>query len=202
MSNIFPNKNPKLFGSGEDSIGIIDQSAIAGLIGDLIMSKVLDSGQQQFNATVQSQQVFSRAQISAGSGVAKITFSNILTPTEKSTLVIVVASATFIPVSGTSTKPWLLKRDTTQIDSFSLQSADNNSTNADIRIFVDVNPTAGTHTYTLVENNANTFGGITAQLFFIQGTDTHAAEITTPATATKQINSPDSHRTQQTEVIP
>jgi len=196
----FPNAKPELLGDPEDSIGIIDTSAVAGLTGDLVMAKVLDSGQQQVRATVLTSFVNARATI-GNDGGTRIAITSITTPTEKSTLVIVIVSANFIPVSGNTTKAWLLKRGTTTIDTFALQAADSNSTEADIRLFTDSNPTAGTFDYNLVEDDPNTYGAITMQLFFIRGTDTHAGIITTPATATKQINSPDTHRTHEREVL-
>jgi len=197
--SVFPNAKAQLLGAPEDSIAIIDQTAVAGLAGDLVMSKVLDSGQSQFGGTTSSSMVNGRATFGVVGDT--ITFSNITTPTEKSTLVIVVGASNLIPVSGNFTKNWLLKRDTTTIDSFSLISADPNSIEVDLRIFTDSNPPAGTFDYHLSETDANTYGTITAQLFFIEGADTHAGIISTPATAIKQINAADSHATQESGVI-
>ena len=199
MSEVFPNKNPILFGAGEDSEAIIDTPAAAGLTGSLILSEDLDQGITRVDATNSSSMQTTRNRI-GNDGVALITFSNVTTPTDSVLIIVVVSSTTIAGIN--LSKDWLLKRGTTTIDTFSLESADTNSQNADMRVFVDENPTAGTFDYTLVEDDPNTFGGMTATLFFIKGTDTHGAVIATPATAIKQINAPDSHTTRQTEVIP
>jgi len=154
---------------------------ITDLGGDLVMSKDLDSGQTQTQATTPTSSVSGLFQ-NPNEGVAKITFSTITTPTEKSVLIIIVAAANVISVATNSTKDWLLKRDTTTIDTFSLVAQDSNSLEADVHIFVDANPSTGTFDYTLVEDDAAAFGAITAQLFFIKGTDTHAVNVVTPDT--------------------
>lgn len=195
---IFPNAKPKLLGEGEDSIGIIDTPAVAGLTGSVTLAKDTDQGITPINATQSSSSVTSRIR-TGNDGVALITFSNVTTPTD-SILIIVIASSTFL--LGNADKDWLLKRDTTTLDTFSLESGDSNSQNADMRVFVDANPTAGTFDYTLVEDDANTFGGMTMTLFFIKANDTHAGFIDTVAIAGKQINAEDSHRTHEQAVLP
>ena len=172
------------------------------LLGSLVMSKVLDSAQQKFGGTTSSAMVNGRGTISGGVSNQPIVISNVTTPTEKSELVIIVGAAPLLTVASNTSKDWLLKRGATTIDTFSLIAGDSNSSEVDLRIYVNPNPVVGTHNYALEEDDADTYGTVTMQLFFIKGTDTHTAEITTPATATKQINSSDSHRTQQTEVIP
>ena len=200
MSEIFPNKNPILFGQAEDSIAIIDDEAVAGLTGSLIQAKNTDQGISGFPASSQGGALPVRQTTSGGIGNDLITFSNVLTPAD-SVLIIVVACATF-SAAGAFSKDWLLKRDATTLDSFSLATGDTGSIDVNMRVFVDANPTAGTFDYTLTEDDATTFGAISVTLFFIKATDTHAGVIATPATAIKQINSPDSHTTRQTEVIP
>jgi len=150
----FANKKPKLFGS-------------------LVLAKDTDQGTIQLNATNASAMQTTRNRI-GNNGNVLITFASVLTPAD-SVLIIIVASATF-SAGINSSKAYVLKRGATTIDTFSLQAADTNSTNADLRVFVDASPTAGTNTYTLEENDPNTFGGITANLFFIKGTDTHATK--------------------------
>jgi len=202
MSEIFPNSNAELLGEAEDSIGIIDTPAIAGLSGDLVMSEDLDQGLNAQNGTTTSSTNQQPRRRNGSDGNAITTFSNLTTP-DNSVLVIVVAAATFL-ANTNSTKSWKLVRDgTTTIDGpFNLQASHGTQTQSNMRVFTDENPLAGTHTYTLVENDGNGFGAVNSTLFFIKGTDTHAAAITTPATATKQIITPDTHRTHETEVIP
>ena len=201
MSEVFPNKNPILFGSGEDSIAIIDDEAVAGLTGSLILSEDLDQGQQEQIATLGLG--FGnepRAQTTGGEDAAIATFSNITTPAD-SVLIIIVATGTFVGNSNFS-KNWKIQRNGSIIDTFSLSTSRINQQRAELRIFVDVNPPAGTFNYTVNEDDLTTFGAMNATLFFIKGTDTHAAIIATAATAIKQINSPDTHTTHETEVLP
>ena len=143
------------------------------LLGSLVLAKDTDQGTTQLNATTASAMQTTRVR-TGSMGNTLITFASVTTPTD-SVLIIIVASATFSAGINTS-KNYLLKRGATTIDTFSLQAADTNSTNADLRVFTDASPTAGTNTYTLEENDPNTFGGVTANLFFIKGTDTHATK--------------------------
>lgn len=204
MSKVFPNSKPKLLGEGEDSIGIIDTPAVAGLTGDLVMSKISDTGYTDIPATSSGTFIASRSRVGSN-GSIRFTLSNITTPVEnpnKSTLVIIVAASNAGSVASNSTKDWVLKRDATTIDSFSLVGASPDKTEADIHIFIDTNPPAGTFDYTLVEDDGNGYGGIGIQLFFILGTDTHAGFIDTVAIAGKQINTPDTHTTHEQEILP
>jgi len=195
----FPNAKPLLLGDPEDSIGIIDTSAVAGLSGSLVMSKDLEQTPQGISGTTQVQ-AQGRAHTTDGLGFAVATFSNITTPTEKSVLVIVVASGTFI-ANQNFRKDWVIKRGATVLDTFDLQSSQTNQQSVELRTFFDTSPPAGTFTYTVNEDDVTTYGTIEVTLFFIKGTDTHAGIIATPATATKQINTPDTHTTHEREVL-
>jgi len=203
MSDIFPNKNPKLFGEAEDSIGIIDTSAVAGLTGDATLSEGGNTTTQQHRASTAGSSVTDRLTVSVSIGNPIVTFSNITTP-PNSILIINTYAAPILTDGSTLVKNVVLRRDTSDLSSFTT-IVRNSTTGAEIFLentFIDINPPAGTFDYTLEEDDVNSFASITVTLMFIVLTDTHAAEIITTATATKQINSPDSHRTQQTEVIP
>lgn len=197
--NVFPNSSAPLFGEGEDSIGEIDTAAIADLAGDLVMSKDLEQTPQGVPGTTQVQDQ-GRAHTTDGLDFAIATFSNITTP-ENSVLVIVVASGTFI-ANQNLRKDWVIKRDTTVLDTFDLQSAQTNQQSVEFRTFFDTSPPVGTFTYTVNENDVNTYGTIEATLFFIKGTDTHAGFISQVATAKKTIITPDSHFSREISVLP
>lgn len=149
---------------------------ISNLTGTLVMAKILDSAQQKAIGTVPSSMETSRIQIGS-LGNAKITISNVTTPTEDSVLVIIVGAGNALGGPGTLNKNWLLKRGTTTIDTFSLIASTSSSISVDMRLFTTATPTSGTHDYILEENDPNTFGTVTMQLFFIEGTDTHGASL-------------------------
>jgi len=200
MSEVFPNKNPVLFGQAEDSIGIIDDEAIAGLTGSLVLARDTDQGVDEIPGTT----LFTpneSPRLTAGSiGNEKITWSNVTTPPD-SVLVIIVSTASPV-ANSSSTKNWLITEDTATLLAFSQSGTNSTQTRCEMNVFTDASPSAGTHDYAVEEANGNSYGAISATLFFIAATDTHGGVIATPATATKQINSPDSHTTRQTEVIP
>jgi len=160
--------------SAVDTVTFQNKKTKATLTGSLVQSKDLDQGNTtesgfitgNFNKTAHTR--------SGINGNALITWSNITTP-ENSVLVIIIGSATFESTAGSSNKSWLLKRDTTEISTFSLLTSDAGTTTASQKIFTDLSPPIGTFTYTLVENSVSSFGGIVGTLFFIKGTDTHAA---------------------------
>jgi len=199
--NVFPNSNAPLFGAGEDSEGIIVTPAVAGLTGSLVLAEDLDQGNTAIPATTTSttnQQPRRRTGIDQN---VVITFSNITTP-DDSNLIIIFASATFL-ANTNSTKNWKFVRDgTTTLDTFTQQASHGTQTQANLRVFVDENPPAGSHTYTIVENNGNTYGGIIGNLFFVVATDTHAGFIQSVAVPGKQINVADSHTTRELAVLP
>jgi len=200
MSEIFPNSKPILLGEAEDSIGIIDQSAIAGLTGSLVLAKDTDQGVDEIAGTTIFNPNESPRLTNGILGNEKITWSNIVTPAD-SVLVIIVSTAS--PVSNSSSdKDWLITRDTSTLVAFTQSGVNSNQTRSEMEVFTDASPPAGTHNYAVEEDDGNGYGAISATLFFIKGTDTHAAIIATPATATKQIISEDSHRTHETEVLP
>lgn len=150
----FPDAKPFLLGG--------DSHAAA-----VTLAQALDQGLTQANGSNSSSMQTTRNTIGSD-GNAVITWSNITTPTETSVLIIIIVSSTFI-AGSTLSKDWFLKRDTTTIDTFSLESSDTNSQNTDMRVYTNFSPTAGTNTYTLEEDGGNTFGGIAGTLFFITG---------------------------------
>ena len=200
MSEVFPNKNPILFGEAEDSEGIIDTPAVAGLTGSVVLAKDTDQGVDELAGTSQFSPNEQPRLTSGIDGNEKITWPNVITPAD-SILVIVVSTASPVANSA-STKNWLITEDTVTKFSFTQSATNSNQTRSEMNVFTDASPSAGTHDYAVEEDDGNSYGAISATLFFIKATDTHGAIISTPATATKQINSPDSHTTRQTEVIP
>lgn len=110
---------------------------------------------------------------SGSTGAARATWSNVTTPAN-SALVIVVASATAVSFT-TSSKSWNLKRGTTTIANFSLPATQDGSEVCGMYVYVDTTPTAGTHTYKLEDVDTQGFGGIRANLLWIDSTDTHNA---------------------------
>jgi len=102
-----------------------------------------------------------------------LTFSNVTTPAN-SILIIIVATAPQL-TTGSNTKSVSLQKDDVQVPDglFNISTIDNDSIVEIEKIFVDVNPEAGTHNYTLVQKDNASFGGVTATLMFITTTDTH-----------------------------
>lgn len=145
------------------------------LLGSLVMSQDLDQGQQADNATTDAGNPSQNSHRNNGSlDNAVATFSNITTP-DDSVLVIIFATSTFIQ-NVSSTKDWRIEEDTGTVDSFTRNAASGTVIQAQLRVYIDETPTPGTHTYEVLEDDANGFGGTIANLFFIKGTDTHATK--------------------------
>ena len=205
MSEVFPNKNPILFGEAEDSIGIIDEEAIAGLTGSLVVEDV----------NIQLSSTFDSSSI-----------SSLLTTTTGD-----IVSVTVTPVNATNKVKIIGRLDAGSFDSGAIVEIREGSTvlvdqllDGGISVLpqvLTVNLTdisVAAHTYTMriryISGLGYQFGDggsvdtnpdAHAPDFVVAVTDfldTHTSVIATPATAIKQINSPDSHTTRQTEVIP
>jgi len=195
-TDVFPNKRPKLFGAGEDSIGVIDEVAQPGLTGVATLDEDSNAGQDGRDSNVSGLTTESRNTGLLNRVVA--TFADIVTPAD-SVIILVVAMSGLEAASVN--KDWQWQRDSIDyLDGFTLSGA-SDMTN-ELKVLVDNSPDAGTHTYTLLEDDANQYGAVKCEITFVKLTDTHQGIIAVPATAIKQIITADSHTTKQTEVIP
>lgn len=205
MSEVFPTRKPRLFGAGEDSIGIIDTPAVAGLGGSLVVEDVnielsipFDSGE------------LSSSQTSTTGTIVSAT----ITPINATNKVRIIARID--AGSGTSDGVIEIREDSTVLVD---QLIDQGASPVIFTLTVDLeNVSVSAHTYTMrirsISGNSFQYGNggttdtnpdVIAPELTVAVTDfddTHVGTIATPATATKQINTPDSHSTKRTEVIP
>jgi len=191
----FPNAKSKLLGNPEDSIGIIDTPAVAELTGDVS----IDSAD----------------------------FSNFDYPVSTGSFTNTPAEAVFITSTVTITKVKNNVRLNIRIVGLGLQNStvrirrggltgtivggpDFVGSSGKIFIINDSNLPIGNTDYvataqrigptarSLETYTPNTLPGL---VIVSEPNDTHAGIIATPAIATKQINSPDSHTTHETDVL-
>ena len=209
---IYPNARSPLLGEPEDSIGIIDTAAVAGLGGDFspvidvenegegvipIGSSALDflgvRALEQFNPQI----------------IATTTVTPpVSTPINRSIVTIVgMAIGRKFVGGGNSNITITLVKDGSTTLATKVTSVDSTGTQGDMMIVsaVEINQTAVLHTYELRVTQVGddvtiSNGGIKATV--LDPNDTHAGSIITQATATKQINSADSHRTHEQAVLP
>jgi len=179
---IFKNKKPTLFGSPEDSTAEIDTLAIAGLTGDLTKSLGTTTGTTGSNVNLSALQ---SGEVLVG--------TIIVTPFNPLNLIIMRFSQ-----FATQDSNIQIREGATVIATVDGSSTGGRVINTSIE-----DASVETHTYscytqfdTLQYQYAQT-GGTILYGSVVNLTDTHAADITTPATAIKQINSPDSHTTKK-----
>jgi len=199
MSEIFPNSKPILLGESEDSIGIIDTPAVAGLAGDVAVD-ITDFSNFDFAPNVGSHTSTATETI-----IATTTVTNSF---EKNTLSInVIIQGT----SGFGSNFSLCRLRRGGLTGTILASGNVNGTGTRIFNVDDIDIPIGDTDYVLTNqeiapSNDHAVGtysaGMSGIVVLSEADDTHAAIIATPATATKQIISEDSHRTHETEVLP
>ncbi|MCZ6583048.1 MAG: hypothetical protein O6761_07765 [Thaumarchaeota archaeon] len=201
--SVFPNKKPKLFGSGEDSIGIIDTPAVAGLAGSLAIEDTSIFG-------IITSLSLRTTQLFVTSDLDSLVVSGIVNNTNK---IHITARMWGRILSGsTGDAVFELREGSTVLGSQDLTTPDSN-----LEINVDLtNVSSGSHTYTTrirfitggyqystnagIDTPSQLSHSITVAVSDYN--DTHAGSIDTAAIAGKQINAADSHTTKQTEVIP
>lgn len=188
--NVFPNARSKLFGEGEDSEGIIDNPAVAGLSGSASPIATSPPNVGAFNAGFGGPGFdFDIRTVNAGTSNASISVTK--SATQK-------AIITMFWFHTASTSPdWTLRNDTIVLFTFSSQIENEVHTDQFIDESASINPTYNISP--VVNTNAS-------RMFLVVNVididDTHTGTIITPATATKQINTPDSHRTHEQAVLP
>jgi len=202
--SVFPNAKAQLLGAPEDSIAIIDTPAVADLAGSLVVEDV----------NIQLGSTFDSGELS---GLQTLTTGTLL-------------SVTVTPVNATNKVKIIARIDVGSFDDGATVEIREGSTvlvdqlvtggiTAAIRtLTVDLTDVSvAAHTYTLrirfISGIGFQYGNggstdtspdviapdlVAALTDFL---DTHAGIITTPATAIKQINSADSHATQESGVI-
>ena len=200
MSVLFPNAKPKLFGDPENSMGIIDTPAESGLSGSVDATPDNGATNTRF-ATVE---IFNRNPYRSGISVNQVlvTVTSVVVAAGEKVLLTYVWISDYSNNNQDGAMTHSLQRDASEITTFA-----NGNYNETIRTlnsqFID-SPGAGTFSYR-IQITAESSGGLqyvalTANVIKI--TDTHEGIIPTPATATKQINTPDTHTTHETEVLP
>jgi len=214
MSEVFPNKNPILFGQAEDSIGIIDDEAIAGLTGSVANSEESDNILINRNTVGSSIGITYRELNLLANVEVDVATDTLTIPAATSTEdygYVLIGSIAATAGGNATTATIRLFFDGAEVSSRVISfddaggSAERKVTSAivvkydpkvtiDGSIAVKLTVEPGTNGLFL---NSSSLSAIVIKL-----TDTHTSVIATPATAIKQINAADSHTTRQTEVIP
>lgn len=214
----FKNKKPTLFGNSEDSIAIIDVPAVATLTGDNIDTHAADLTGEVDGLTPVNQLGYPTPIGGGGTAVINnfvetIYASSTLNATE-AVNVGFIRKSNGIDTAGSITTTTRIRED--DLNGNILASSSTSSTFFTIiQQAIIKNQPIGNRTYvfTIQLTNTNTgdfyrFHTDATSLAYIvdiddthiatlsgDNTDTHAASITTPATAIKQINVPESHNT-------
>lgn len=196
MSHIFPNSKPILLGAAEDSIGIIDDIAVAGLSGDVVIDDPTILFPRADTGT---------ANLLVGPGTYSSAFFtvNYAKSINKAKLVAKIFTS-FVGVNIIIE----LRRGGTTGDVLGSATNSGPVNNSKTITVIETNRPTGNQLYTVTctipsgQMFYTNYNGWSGDLEVVNVNDTHAAIITTPATATKQINSPDTHKTHETEVLP
>lgn len=214
MSKIFPNKKPTLFGEGENSIAVIDEEAVAGLTGSSEDSIGVIATPAVAGLTGSNITTVVKPSIGAPYTIENPNIGITWGQTE-----IIIATKA---ISVTSAKNFLILDVTCGIQYNTTPGSRSGRVNIRLQdlngaivAFTDVVdgvfgflhlavveqdiPISTTQVVFTIENNTGFTdpGNRSAILFFptiVNINDTHDGEITTPATATKQINAVDSHQ--------
>ena len=203
--NVFPNARSKLFGAGEDSVGIITTPATAGLTGDLDLS----DGDTDFEANTPVSGVLSNQGTSNAIGVSNQQVD--VTVNNSGSIVILYFAIAKTNGEWLDTLTWEVKEGATTLDSGSIDDSEQGGPaggigNSDLASRSDIsiikNVSAGAHTYDWIwgEDGDNSVGVLKA--IVIEVDDTHAGFIQTVAVAGKNVITPDSHSTHEMAVLP
>ena len=208
--NVFPNAKSPLFGAGENSVGIIETDAVAGLTGSLVLdeSQFL-GGQVGLNAN-------GFPASGTASRTESIVDSRAITVTEVDNVLIVRASA-FTGTNGASRAVTFRIRENNltgniiggvTVATSGGSPSSTNSTEWQIKIFV-INISASVTSIVLTRQHTGPTGpsegfqGTYAfDVWLVEGDDTHAGFIQSVAVAGKNIITPDSHTTREISVLP
>lgn len=110
-------------------------------------------------------------------GQTMLTLANLVTPAN-SLMIINTMMATSLIRAGSNSKSMIVQRDGVNIHGpFNLSSSNENSAIVSLNT-VALTPVSGTHTYTLVSNDGEGYGGVRMQIIFVNANDTHAATLT------------------------
>jgi len=196
----FPNAKPKLLGEPEDSIGIIDTPAVAGLNGTVnsTLTDVIDISVR--NATG-----------SIGSTPTETVFqSQTINYTQPKNIAFLKTKCENTDGFSNHQSTIRLRRGGltgTILDDAILLGGNSLTLSA-----TEIDRPIGSVLYVLTIKELNPAvisasalvydGGFNGTAIVCNIDDTHEGTIATPATATKQINTPDTHRTHETEVFP
>lgn len=160
------NQLPVIAGTDTHSAGLGGTASIAestAQVEQLLAGAVADGSGSRYRST-------------GSNGATAFNFAGITTPAN-SIMVFVIASGN--RNTANESKPWIIERDnTTTLTSFSMISNSTGSTRADVHYYVDTNPSAGSHSYQLKQDNSFHFGGMAMDIFFIQLSDSHVGILT------------------------
>jgi len=203
--NVYPNARSKLFGEPEDSIGIIDNPAVPGLSG---------TNSTTLNSLQSPASILSGTDIDEPMAPEKIIDSiDVNYPTAFNFTHLTYTQATQFS-SGAGRGPYTIRiRDGglsgTIIASVVRPAGSPSQEQTENLSATIINHSAVLNSYvaTLQQDGVASlsrklYDNIQFSIFAVDINDTHTGIITTPATATKQINSPDSHRTHEQAVLP
>jgi len=192
--NVFPNARPKLLGEAEDSEAIIDTEAIAGLSGSSA-AVAGDSGAGFFNGGTSFREDVPNDVVAL---VGQTLDTDTVNVPAGSIVVIFLCSE-----NGNGPGVIKVRNTTTSVDKIALSMVTGGGLTITLNStsFVDSSPDVGNNSYAMIGVSG---AGFKMQMILrvVDVTDNHQGIITTPATATKQINSPDTYRTHEQAVLP
>jgi len=197
--SVFPNAKSQLLGEAEDSIAIIDTVAIAELSGDVI-------GVDPVNNLGYATPIGSGG--TANITTAEIVYGSTSLNATKSINKGFIRNTQGVDYPSSNTITVRMREDDINGNIIVSTAVGGGSSVMDISTVI-TNQTIGNKTYVFTAQLGNpifgdfirTHSDPTTLSYIVDIDDTHAAAITTPATAIKQINSADSHVTQETQVI-
>lgn len=189
----FLTKKPKLFGSSEDSIGIIATVAVAGLGGSLSL------------ATGDTDAAFNAGATSIGAGQAPSTNAGDVAVTVS---VINSNSIVVFAIGGGASDSGGFQNVSFNVEESSVVKASTGLNQSAVAfniygyaaIAIIFNVSIGSHTYDIIRTSG-TIHATKVTVEVIEVNDTHAGNIAVEATATKQINAADSHDTKNSNII-
>ncbi len=107
-----------------------------------------------------------------------LTLPNIITPSNSIMIINTMMANILDSGAGGSFKSLTIKRDGVDIHGpFTLASSIVGSQAITLNT-IALTPVSGTHTYTLVSNDGNSYGAVRMQIIFVNANDTHAATLT------------------------
>ncbi len=194
MTTKLVNRKPTLFGEGEDSVGIIDTPATAGLGGGLSITDGNTDTDQQNSGTSSSAGSSPDENGPIPNPQVIITISN-----NNSTVGLAISGGFS---SGSSASVNVTVEESAVVKASGLLTMNRTfNLNLGVLLLYVHGVSAGAHTYDIVWGGGTKPGVGKVDAKVAEVNDSHAGTIATSATATKQVNVADSHTTHEGEIL-